>query len=174
MQICFCAFFTQKSMRKRKIEQGNECFGWQQVLTNSIVHFISHEKKIRCQWLVTAKNLQSIETFLTLKLSQYSKSCSTFVSSEPVTARLSQQRLALTWKRPAFVIARQTRTLSDPHWRRTSCAGALPQEVSHWFCSQKLQLSSGITCGSGIWPAGPVQGFKLGLNLELCCLANEL
>ena len=44
-------------------------------------HF-TWEKK----WLVTARNLQSIKTFVTLGLSQYSKSGSTFPSSELVAA----------------------------------------------------------------------------------------
>ena len=37
--------------------------------------------------VVTARYLQSIETFLTLELSQYSKSGCTLSSSEPVAAR---------------------------------------------------------------------------------------
>ena len=37
-------------------------------------------------WHVAAQSLQSIKTILTLKLSQYCKSGSTFSSSEPVTA----------------------------------------------------------------------------------------
>ena len=53
-----------------------------------------------------------IKTFLTVELSQYRKSGSTFSSSEPVAARSD----------PVFVLARPT---------RPSCAGARPQELGH-------------------------------------------
>ena len=43
--------------------------------------------------VVTARYLQSIKTLLTLELSQYSKSNSTFSSSEPVAARSDCRRL---------------------------------------------------------------------------------
>ena len=39
---------------------------------------------IKKKWLVAARYLQSIKTFLTVEVSQYSKSGSTFSSSEPV------------------------------------------------------------------------------------------
>ena len=50
------------------------------------LHFTSKKK-----WLVVARNLQIYEfyTFLTLKLSQYCKSDSTFSSSEPVVATVT-------------------------------------------------------------------------------------
>ena len=51
-------------------------------------NFISHEKK---KWLVVARNLQSIKTFLALELSQYRKSMVS--SSEPVAARSDCRRL---------------------------------------------------------------------------------
>ena len=61
---------------------------------------------------------------------------------------------------PSFVLAPPT---------HPSCAGALPQELGHWFCSQNLRLSSGIALKPlGViarWPAGPVQGFERGLKL---------
>ena len=63
-------------MNDCKIEWSDgRCFGWQQRLANSIENFISHEK--RCD-IVAAWYLQSIKTFLTVELSQYSKSGSTF------------------------------------------------------------------------------------------------
>ena len=40
---------------------------------------------------------------------------------------------------PVFVLARPT---------RPSCAGARPQELNHWICSQILRLSPGIAFGS--------------------------
>ena len=43
--------------------------------------------------VVTAQYLQSIKTFLTVELSQYRKSGSTFFSSEPVAARSDCRRL---------------------------------------------------------------------------------
>ena len=49
----------------------------------------------RKKWLVTTRSLQSLKTFLTLKLSQYCKSGSTFSSSEPVAARSDCSRLGI-------------------------------------------------------------------------------
>ena len=93
---------------------------------------------------VTAQNLQTIKTFLTLELSQYRKSRSTFPSKR---AGRCPQRLPPTRKRPVFVLARPT---------RPSCAGALLQELGHWFCSQILRLSSGVTFGSDCQMTGTV------------------
>ena len=67
-------------------------------------------------YVVTAWYLQSITTFLSVKLSQYSKSGSTFSSSEPVAA-----------------------TAADSETPSPVCARARPQELGHWFCSQDLQ-----------------------------------
>ena len=79
------------TMTDRRIERSDECcFGLQQLLAtgNSIENFISHENSI-----VTARNLQSIQTLLTLELSQCRKSGSMFSSSEPVAARSDCCRL---------------------------------------------------------------------------------
>ena len=54
--------------------------------------FSFHMKK-KLIGLVAAQYLQSIKAFLTLKLSQYRKSGSTFSSSEPVAARSDCRRL---------------------------------------------------------------------------------
>ena len=82
--LFLCHIFTQRRMNDRKIEQSDGCcFGLQQLLANSnysIEYFISNEKQIRHHCPIYTKHL----TFLTLKLSQYSKSGSTFSSSEPV------------------------------------------------------------------------------------------
>ena len=72
-------------MTDRKIERSDgRGFGRQQLLANSIENFISHENK---KWLVggvvAVRNLQSIKTISTVKLSQYRNSGSTFYSSEP-------------------------------------------------------------------------------------------
>ena len=104
-------------MNDRKIERSDgRGFGRQQLPADSNGHSISNEKKS----VVTAQYLQSIKTFLTLELSRYRKSGSTFSSSEPVAACL--QRLPPTRKRPAFVLARPT---------CASRAGARPQELGH-------------------------------------------
>ena len=68
------------------------------------------------EYVVSARYLQSIKTFFTVKLSQYSKSGSTFSSSEPVAA-----------------------TAADSETPSPVCARARPQELGHWFCSQDLQ-----------------------------------
>ena len=48
--LFLCHIFTQRPMTDRKIERSyGRCFGWQQLLANSIEIFISHEKKVtRC------------------------------------------------------------------------------------------------------------------------------
>ena len=79
---------------------------------------------------------QSMKTFLTLQLSQYHKSGSTFMSSEPVAA---SSDCCLLWKCHVFVLAQPP---------SPSCAWALPKELCHWFCSQNHQLSSGTAFGS--------------------------
>ena len=114
--------------------------------------FISHQKKICCEWFVTARNLQIIKTFLTLALSRFSNSGSNF-----------PQRLLPNLQHPVFVHARPT---------RPSFAGARPQGLGHWFCSQNLRLSSGIDFEGEL--TDDRQGLELGLKPELCRMANEL
>ena len=115
------------------------CFGRQQLLSYSIEIFISHEKK----WLVAAQNLQSIETLLTLVLSQYRKSGSMFSWSEPVAASSDCRLLG---KRPVFVLVYQT---------RASRVRELPQELGRWFCPLNLRLPSGTAFGEITrWLAG--------------------
>ena len=53
--------------------------------------FISHVKR-----LLTARNLQSIKTFLAVEMKQYCKSGSTFSSREPVAAHSYYSRLGNT------------------------------------------------------------------------------
>ena len=73
-----------------------------------------------------------------------------------------QQRLPQTQKRPVFVLARPT---------RPTCAGALPQVLGHWFCSQIL-LSSRIAFGSDCQMTGTGwQGLKLELKTMNCGFA---
>ena len=52
---------------------------------------------------------------------------------------------------------------------RPSCAGALPQELGHWFCSQIVFWNSLLE-----WLPDDQQRLKLGLKLELCSLTNGL
>ena len=71
--LFLCHIFIQRQMNDRMIERSDgRGFGQQQLLTNSS---------------------QSIETLLTLELSQYGKSGSMFSSSEPVAARSDCCRL---------------------------------------------------------------------------------
>ena len=93
--LFLCYIFTQRPMNDCKIEQSyRHCFGQQQLLANSIENFISHEKKKLLVGVVAAQYLQSIKTFLTVELSQYSKSGSTFSSSEPVAVSSNCSRIA--------------------------------------------------------------------------------
>ena len=86
--------FTQVPMNDSKIERSNgRCFGRQQLLVDSIgisfpIKFPRKKKSV-----VTARYLQSIEFFLTVELSQYSKSGSTFSSSEQGAASSDCHRL---------------------------------------------------------------------------------
>ena len=78
--------------------------------------FISPEKR---KWLVAARNLQSIETLLTLELSQYRKSGSMFSSSEPVAAS------------------------SDCHWLGNAlclCSPVLPWQAEPEGCPKSLAV----------------------------------
>ena len=99
-------------MNDRKIERSDgRGFGRQQLPADSYGHSISNEKKS----VVTAQYLQSIKTFLTLELSRYRKSGSTFSSSEPVAARSDCRRLG-----NALCLCSPVRP-----------AGARPQELGH-------------------------------------------
>ena len=117
---------------------------------NSIFHC---QLKTKITHHATGKNLQSL-FFLTLKLSYFSKSGSSFSQSQLVAASSNCHRL---WN--AFVWA---------------CQSNLPmiQELGHWFCNQKPWLD--------FWNSLQVQlpdnwqGLDLGLKLELCHLINEL
>ena len=102
----------------------------------------------KMEWLVAARNLQSIKTFLTLELSQYIKSGSMFSSS----ASCCPQRLLQTLKHPVFVLASPT---------CPSCAWALFPELACWFCPLNLWLPSRTAFG---------EIAKLGL----CLLTNGL
>ena len=117
---------------------------------NSIFHC---QLKTKITHHATGKNLQSL-FFLTLKLSYFSKSGSSFSQSQLVAASSNCHRL---WN--AFVWA---------------CQSNLPmlQELGDWFCNQKPWLD--------FWNSLQVQlpdnwqGLDLGLKLELCHLINEL
>ena len=115
-----CHIFTQRPMTDRKIERSDGCgFGLQQLLADSFEFFISHEKK---KWLVAARNLQSIKTFLTLELSQYRKSGSMFSSSEQVAARSDCRRLGNSLYLWAQVRPAQAEPESGPKSLAVDCA----------------------------------------------------
>ena len=73
--MLFCSYVILLLRDQRMFESLNEAIG---LPFSRKLHFTSKKK-----WLVAARNLQIYEfyTFLTLKLSQYCKSDSTFSSS---------------------------------------------------------------------------------------------
>ena len=91
----FCSYIIFLLRDKWMIERFSKvigcCLGWQQLLAHSM-EISCHMKK---KWLVTALNLQSIETLLALELTQiqYRKSGSVFSSSESVAASKDCSRL---------------------------------------------------------------------------------
>ena len=116
-----------------------------------------HMKKICCQWLVTAQNLQPIQPIWLSKSNE--ASIARVVALFPQASRLlpaptsaeSTADSVLSPKRPVFVLAYQT---------GPSCAWVLPPELDHWFCSQNFLLSSGIALGNNC------QMTCRGLNLD--------
>ena len=55
--LFLCHMFTQRPMNDGKIEWSNGgCFGWQQLLANSIKIFISHENKMTCCCQISTKH----------------------------------------------------------------------------------------------------------------------
>ena len=101
-----------------------------------------------------------------------------------------QQRLAPTWKRPVFVLARPKLDSEQPKLCRSRRRSADPliqplnfrskywfcsqsidfavktQMLSHWFCSQTLRLFSGIVSGTWIDCQMNSRGSKLNSNLS--------
>ena len=135
--LFLCHILTQRPMTDRKIELSHgRCFGWQQLLATSIKILISHENK---KWLVSAQNLQSIKTLLTLELNQYSKSSGmfsrNFSSSKPVTASSDCRWLGNAL---SFVLALPN---------STSRAGEWPQERGCWLCPLNFRLPCGTAFG---------------------------
>ena len=100
---------------------------------------ISHEKK---RYVVSDSSLLKIYKPLQpfwVVLSRYRLGIARGVAHFP-------QQLPQTWKHPVFVLA---------HYTSPSCARLQPQKLGHWFCSQNLQLPSGIVLGViARWPAG--------------------
>ena len=134
------------------------CFGLQQLLANNkwlIPSKISfYIKKWWFDRFVTARNLQSIQTFLAFQLSQYCKSGSMFPQ-----ASLSL-RLLLTLKCPVFVLC-------------TSSWSTLPKLcLSAALRARPLilqsRLSVGIAFGPGLWSDCLMtgRGLKLDSNLN--------
>ena len=122
--------------------------------------FHSHKKK---KWLVAAQNLQSIKTFLTLDLSQYSKSGSMFSSSKPVAAHsdCSQLGNSLCLCSP----------VQPAYWGAQPKQESSPKSLAVDF--PLFSFDSLLEQPSERLP-DDLQGLKLGLKLELCCLTNKL
>ena len=129
--------FNQRPIKGRKIERSKWlCCGWQQLLAN---HFT---------WKKSDSLLPDIYKSLNPFDCRTHKSGSTFSPCEPVAASSDCSRLGNT----LCLCTRPT---------RPSCAGALPQVLGYWFCSQIHRFSSRIAFGStGIGQ----QGLKLGLK----------
>ena len=156
---CFVPMFfsSQRPMNDRKIEWSYGCcFDWQQLFPNSIRNFISHEIFFL---LVAARYLQSIKTVLTLKLSQYrlySKSDSTFSSSQPAATATDPET-------PCVCAC-----LSDPP---KLCWSAAPRA---WPLILQSKPSIALCNNLREWLPDDWQGLKLGLKLELGSLTNGL
>ena len=148
--LFLCHIFTQRPMNDRKIERSDgRGFGRQQLPADSNGHSISNEKKS----VVTAQYLQSIKTFLTLELSRYRKSGSTFSSSEPAaTAADSETPCVCT--RPSDP-RKQSRRAAPRAWPLI-----LPSKPSITFWNslrrdcqmtgRGLNLDSNLNCAA--WP----------------------
>ena len=147
----FCSYVILSLRDQWVIERLSETMGTALVgnnLSPSPSNFLFHMKN---KWLVTAQNLQSIKTLLTLEPSQYCKIGSKFSSSAAASrsrpaATASAADHCQTRKRPVFVLARPT---------HASRAGERPQELGRWFFPLSLWLSSGTAFGEiARWPAG--------------------
>ena len=83
-RVFFSHIFTQRPVNDKKIERSyRRGSGLQQRLANSIGNFVHMKNK---KAVVPDRNLQSIKSFLTLELNQYSKHGSTSSSREQVAA----------------------------------------------------------------------------------------
>ena len=116
------------------------------------LHWICNftSQQICHQWLVTAQNVQSMKTFLTLKLSQYCKSGSHFSSSKQVATSCIYHWIGNTLSLCLPQVASQRTT-----------AWALPQELCH-------AKPSGTTFGKDGQTRDRV--FKLDSNLNFAAL----
>ena len=122
----------------------------------SIENFISHEKNLCSQWLITAQNLQRIKPFLALKLSQYSKSGSTFSSSagKPVEAHSNCCRF------------KNALCLCSSVWTAQAAAQRAWPSI--------FQSKRSIIFWNSLWKRLPddLRWLKLGLEIELCRLES--
>ena len=137
MWICSYTLFLLRNQWMIKIIEGSNerCFGWQHDLAKLLWKFQFTWKMFLLSVTCHCSKITNHYNILTVKPSQCSKSGSNFFVKR---GSRGQQRLQQTQKQSVFVLAR----LTSP-----SCAGALPQELCHWFCSQSLLLSSGISFG---------------------------
>ena len=150
-------------MNDHKIERNDgHGFGRQQLLANSIENCISNKKK----WLVAGRYLQSINTFLTVELSHYRKSGSTFSSSEPVAARSDccrlgkpcrpsnppKLRLSAAWLTPGPVTGHLSGRVPDRVCSFIPGLAWAPYAthsvVAKWLSASRMGATKGIYFGS--------------------------
>ena len=149
-----------------KIERWSEAMGaalvgnnFSPIPSKSSFHM---KQKMNCRCPISTKANKALKPFWLSNKVSIAKVVAHFLKR----ASRGQQLLPPTRKRPIFVLARPT---------HASRAGAGPQELGHWFCSQILRLSSRIAFGSDCQMTGAGwQGLELGLELELCRLTNGL
>ena len=135
--LFLCHIFTQRPMADRKIER-SEGRG---IVRNKFSPIPSR---------ISARNLQSIKTFLTLELSQYRKS-GTPVARFVKRAVRGPRRLPPTRKRPVFVLVRPTRPNSagERHCRERLSEQASPcseliHDLTRRRCCQSRITSPGL------------------------------
>ena len=123
------------AMNDRKIEQRHVCNAVHLWSVTTSSNFSFHMKK------ESDKSLPKI--YNASKPFWQSQRGSIFSSSAPVVAAADLESFQVLesylWKTYVFVLAYPT---------SLSFARALPQELSHWFCSQILHLSSGMAFGN--------------------------
>ena len=101
--LFLCHISNQRPMKDQKIECS---YGWRVALLLSATTSCQFNRQFHCtckrKVFVTAKNLQSIKTFLTLELSLYLKSGYSVVACFPKASLFLLQRLLQTWKHCVF------------------------------------------------------------------------
>ena len=152
MQFCSYVKFLLRNCRKTDLSYGADLVG--------NMRFIWHKKK----WLVAAQNLQIIKTLLTLELSQYHKSGSTFSQSEPVAA--SSNFCQLGNSLCLCLPARTSQAVQECCPRALHLILQSKYSIDFWNSMHKWLPDDLIDL--------PLAGLKLGLKFEVCRLTNGL